>query len=147
MLARDLAEAGTGASCQIAADLRARFVCAADELSRGLFDTQSGAVAVDHPHVRAVAVEPNEFVGALSQACVIVTGHAHIRFEPRKAASSARETFWNQRASNHPTHDTRWRASRRLARRVTLIALRGSRATMTLSPRVPKVVCAGRLPH
>jgi hypothetical protein len=52
-------------------------------------------MAVDHPHVRAIAIEPNEFVGTPSEACVIVTGHAHVRFEPRKAAGSAGETFWN----------------------------------------------------
>jgi hypothetical protein len=96
LLASDLAMASAGASRQIAARLRARFVCAAHELSRALYDAQSDAVAVDHPHVCAIAIEPNEFVGTLTKACVIVTGHAHVRFEPRKTAGSAGETFWNR---------------------------------------------------
>lgn len=102
MLARDLAEAGAGAASEIAAGLRARFVRAADQLARALFDAQSGAMTVDHPHVRAIAVEPNELVGAFTETRVIVTGHAHVRFEPRKTASSACETFWNRRHLKSP---------------------------------------------
>src|SRR5580658_8677416 len=51
---------------------------------------------VDHPHVGAIAVEPNELVCALAQASVIVSGDAHIRFKPREAAGAAGETFWNR---------------------------------------------------
>jgi hypothetical protein len=90
VLARNLAKAGAGASHQIAASLGASFVCAADELPGGLFDAQRSAVAIDHPHVCAIAVEPNELGGSLSEARMIVTGHTHECFEPRKAASSAR---------------------------------------------------------
>ena len=80
VLARDLSEANAGAACEVAAGLRARFVRAADELVRGLLDAQSGAMTVDHPHVRAIAVEPNEFVGPVAKTCVIVTDHADVRF-------------------------------------------------------------------
>jgi len=80
VLARDLSEASAGAACEIPAGLRARFVRAADELARGRLDAQSGAMTVDHPHVRAIAVEPNEFVGPVAKTCVIVTGHANVRF-------------------------------------------------------------------
>jgi hypothetical protein len=53
-------------------------------------------MTVDHPHVRAIAVEPNELVGAFTETRVIITGQAHVRFEPRKTASSACETFWDR---------------------------------------------------
>jgi len=96
VLARDLAEASAGASREIAAGLGARLVRAADELTRAPLHPKSRAVAVDHPHVRSIAVEPNKLVGAVAEKRVIVTRHADIRFEPRKAASSACETFWNR---------------------------------------------------
>jgi hypothetical protein len=95
VLGRDFAETSAGASREITAGLGARFVRAADELARMPLHTKSRAVAVDHPHVRPIAVESNKLVGAVAEKCVIVTRHADIRFEPRKAASSARETFWN----------------------------------------------------
>jgi len=81
VLRRHLAEASAGAAREIAAGVRACFVRAAHELARALFDAQSGAMTVDHPHVRAIAVESNELVGAFTEARVIVTGHAHVRFE------------------------------------------------------------------
>jgi hypothetical protein len=54
-------------------------------------------MAVDHTHVRSIAVEPNELFGPFTETSVIVTGHAHVRFEPREAADSACDTFWNER--------------------------------------------------
>ena len=53
-------------------------------------------MTVDHPHVRAIAVEPDELVGALTETLMIVACHLHVRFEPRKTADSAREAFWNR---------------------------------------------------
>jgi hypothetical protein len=102
MLARDLAEASAGASREIAAGLRARLVRAADELARAPLDAKRGAVAIDHPHVRPIAVEANELVGAVAEKCMIITRHADIRLQPRKAASSARETFRNGRQLESP---------------------------------------------
>jgi hypothetical protein len=95
-LGRDLAEACARSTREIAADLRSRVVRAADELAGALFDAQSGTMTVGHSHVRAIAVEPDELVGALTETLVIVAGHAHVRFEPRKTADSARETLWNR---------------------------------------------------
>ena len=53
-------------------------------------------MTVGHPHVRAIAVEPDELVGAFTETLVIVAGHLHVRFEPRKTADSAREAFRNR---------------------------------------------------
>ena len=101
MFGGDLAEASNGAAREIAARLRAYFVHGADELARTFLDAQSGAMTVDHPHVGAVTVEPNERVGAITETRVIVACHAHVRFEPRKTASPARKTFRNRRHLNH----------------------------------------------
>jgi hypothetical protein len=54
-------------------------------------------MTVDHLHVRAIAVEAYELVGAVTKAGVIVARHANVRVEPRKAAGSAVETFRNGR--------------------------------------------------
>ena len=59
-------------------------------------------MAVDHPHVRAIAIEPNELVGAFTETRVIVTGYADVRFELRKAANSACEAVWNRRHLKSP---------------------------------------------
>jgi hypothetical protein len=66
MLGCDLAETRAGASREIAAGLRARFVRAANKLAGALLDTKSSAVAIDHPHVRPIAVEPDKLVGAVA---------------------------------------------------------------------------------
>jgi hypothetical protein len=97
----NLAEASAGAAREIAARLGTCFVHGADELARTLLDAQGGAVTVDHPHVGAVAVEPNERVGAVAETRVIVARHANVRFEPRKTASPARKTFRYRRRLDH----------------------------------------------
>jgi hypothetical protein len=112
MLARDLAAASAGASREIAADLGARLVRAADELARTALHAKSGAVAIDHPHVRPIAIEPNELVGAVAEERVVVTRHADIRLQPRKAASSACETFWNRRQARSTRSILRYRRTR-----------------------------------
>jgi hypothetical protein len=81
VLRLDFTEACTGAAGEITARLGARFVGAAKELAGALVDEQGGAVFFDHPHVRAVALEPNELLGALTEARVIVTGDAYVGFE------------------------------------------------------------------
>jgi hypothetical protein len=96
-LRRNLTEAGAEPAGQIAADLRARQVRAADELTRLLLDAERGAVAIDHAHVRAIAVEANQLIRAPIETFVIVTADAYVRLEPREAARSAREALWNGR--------------------------------------------------
>jgi len=81
MFACDLAETGAGAAGEIAAGLRAGLVGAADELPRASFKAQSSAMTAGHPHVCAIAVEPNELLGAFTETLVVVAGHAHIRFK------------------------------------------------------------------
>jgi hypothetical protein len=39
-------------------------------------------MTVDHPHVRAIALEPHQLVGPVTESRVIVSGHAHVGFEP-----------------------------------------------------------------
>ena len=68
-------------------------------------------MTVDHPHVRAIAVEPDELVGAFTEALVIVAGHLHVCFEPRKTADSAREASWNRQHLRSRTHPT-WKRDR-----------------------------------
>lgn len=97
MLRRDLAQASAGTARESAADLRARFVRAADEPPQTLLDSQGRAMSVDHPHVGAIAVEPNELLRPFTEMRVIVTGHAHVRLEQRKTANSAREAVRNRR--------------------------------------------------
>ena len=63
-------------------------------------------MTVDHPHVRAMAVERCELVGALTETREIVTGHAYVGFEPRKTANSAGEALWDRQhriTRRHPT--------------------------------------------
>jgi len=102
VLRRDLAQASAGSAREIAADLRARFVSAADEPPQTLLDAQGRAMAVDHPHVRAIAVEPYELFRAFTETCVIVTSHAHVGLEQRKAANSAGEAVRNGRHLQSP---------------------------------------------
>jgi hypothetical protein len=97
VLRRNLAEASARSAREIAAGLRARVVRAAGELARPLFDAQSGAMTVDHPHIRAIAIEPNELVGAFTETRVIVTGDADVGFESRKTANSAGEAVGKRR--------------------------------------------------
>jgi hypothetical protein len=59
-------------------------------------------MTVDHPHVRAIAVEPNELAGAFTETRVIVTGYADVRFESRKTANPAGEAVWNRRHFKSP---------------------------------------------
>ncbi len=92
-LGGDLAEAGSGAAREVPARLGPRIVGAAHELARALLDAERRAVTVDHPHVRAVAIEPDEIFGAVPQARVIVTRDADKGIESRKAAHPANETF------------------------------------------------------
>jgi hypothetical protein len=54
-------------------------------------------MSVDHPHVRAIVVEPNELFGAFTEIRVIVARHAHVRLEQRKTANAAGEAGWNRR--------------------------------------------------
>jgi hypothetical protein len=82
LLARDLAEASARATCEIAAGLRARFIGTAYQPVRAPLDAQGGAMSVDHPHVGAIALEPNKLAGAVIEARVIVTGDGHEGFEP-----------------------------------------------------------------
>ena len=39
-------------------------------------------MTIDHPHVRAIAIEPDELVRAVAEALVIIAGHMHVRGEP-----------------------------------------------------------------
>ncbi len=94
MLAGNLTEAGARAALEVAARLRTRLVRAADGLPR--FEAQGSAMTIRHSHERAIALEPNELLGALTETLVVVAGHAHIRLEPREAACAAGETFWNR---------------------------------------------------
>jgi hypothetical protein len=94
MLAGNLTEAGARAAREVAARLGTRLVRAADELPR--FEAKGSAMTLRHSHERAIAVEPNELLGALTETLVVVAGHAHIRLEPREAACAAGETFWNR---------------------------------------------------
>ena len=54
-------------------------------------------MAVHHPHVGAVAVEPDHIVRARAEAGVIVTRHANVVLELREAAGATEETLWNGR--------------------------------------------------
>jgi hypothetical protein len=52
-------------------------------------------MTVDHTHVDTIAIEPNERLGLVSEACVVVTRDTYVVVELRETAGSAVETFWN----------------------------------------------------
>src|SRR4051812_2394685 len=64
----DFSQARRGPAREIAAELRPHGICAADELARGHVDLEGRAMTVDHPHVSAIALEPHQLVGAVSEA-------------------------------------------------------------------------------
>src|SRR5580692_2286348 len=59
-------------------------------------------MTVDHPHVGAIAVEPNELLSAVTETPMIVTGHTHVLLEQREAANSAAEAFRGERHLQSP---------------------------------------------
>jgi len=54
-------------------------------------------MTVDHAHVSAIAVEPDELGGAIPETLVIVTGDADVRFEPRETANTAGQALGYRR--------------------------------------------------
>jgi hypothetical protein len=77
----EFAEASARAAHQIAASLGARRIRGTRKLTRPRIDVESPTTPVDHPHVRTIAIEPDEFVDALTEACVVVTGDTYVVFE------------------------------------------------------------------
>ncbi len=54
-------------------------------------------MSICHTEIGAVAVEPHELVGVISQPRVIVARDPNVGREPRKAAGAAGEALWNIR--------------------------------------------------
>jgi hypothetical protein len=64
-------------------------------------------MVVDHTHVGAISVEPDELESAIPETGVIVTRDAHVGIEPRKATRSAREALGNDGQIQQPTRTQR----------------------------------------
>lgn len=89
----DLTTTRTRSASQVPTNLRPCVVNAANQLLRFFFDPQRRAMAVDHAHVSAIAIEASELVAAFGQSRMIVASHAHIIFELRKTADATRQAF------------------------------------------------------
>jgi hypothetical protein len=93
----ELAPTSARAPGEIAADIGAGVVGAAEELTRNGLDAQRTAVAVDHAHVGAILVKPHELVRPMPQAMVIVAGDPHVAREQRETTRAARQALGNNR--------------------------------------------------
>jgi hypothetical protein len=80
-LGRDLSETRAQAAREITTRLWTRQVGAAEQLTRLVCDAKRCAMAIHHVHVRAVALEANELVRAISEAGMIVSRHRHVGLE------------------------------------------------------------------